>query len=106
MLHPQNPKDSEKVKDIMLGIRPGELGGYFGIKLGKEGLDTASNDIAAGIAALISEIYRGDEQLRVLYNHTLGQPVDPIEFSRGSNPRTSNSKSERNCWSTSWLKTP
>lgn len=78
LLTPEEPDFFERVKELR--GQAGELDGYFGIRLSKEGMDTASDKVAAGIAALISDIYHGDEQLRVLYNHTQEQPAEPIEI--------------------------
>ncbi|HEX5798281.1 MAG TPA: hypothetical protein VFX79_02900 [Candidatus Saccharimonadales bacterium] len=78
IITPQDSDFFEKTKAMRNG--PGELGGYFGIRLSGEGMDKASNKVAAGIAALISEMYHDDEQLRLLHNYTLDQPVEPIEI--------------------------
>lgn len=80
ILDPQDRQNVRKIEEMVSGIRPGHLGGYFGIKLGKEGMDMATDEVAAGIAALISEVYQGDERLRLLYNHTLPGPAEPIEI--------------------------
>ena len=78
ILTPEDQDFFEMTKEMRGG--PGELGGYFGIRLSREGMDQATDEVAAGIAALISDIYHGDERLRVLYNHTLEGAAEPIEI--------------------------
>ncbi len=78
ILTPEDPGFFEKTDAMRDG--PNELGGYFGINLSREGFSSASDHVAAGIAALISDIYQEDEQLRVLHNYTLEEPSDPIEI--------------------------
>lgn len=80
IITPEDPEFFEKTKHARNGAQLEELGGYFGIRLSQEGLDKATDKVAAGIAALISEVYAGDERLRVLYNHTLEGPPEPIEI--------------------------
>lgn len=80
ILTPEDPDFFAKAIHMRNGKIPGELGGYFGVRLSGEGMSRATNETAAGIAALISEIYAGDEQLRVLYNYTLEEPAEPIEI--------------------------
>ena len=80
LLLPDDP-DFFKIAEAMESrARPGKLGGYGGIRLEREGMSEASDQVAAGIAALISEVYQGDERLRLLYNHTLPQAAEPIEI--------------------------
>lgn len=74
LLLPDDPNFDEKTKRMRM------MGGYFGVRMSKEGMSSATDEVAAGIAVLIADIYHSDEQLRVLYNHTNGNPAEPIEI--------------------------
>lgn len=66
--------------DLLFGRYPGQISGYYGIRLtrsDKEGIDAEE---VALIAAMIAERYEGDETLRALYDYTTEEPVNPIEI--------------------------
>lgn len=73
-------KNGQEIDTITESGKPGEIAGYYGIRLYKDGVEGISPEDAAAIAAMIAERYEGDEALRTLNNYTADEPNEPIEI--------------------------
>lgn len=73
-------KNSAEIEQMEDSDIPGEIAGYFGIRLYREGVEEITPEDTAAIAAMIAERYEGDETLRTLHNYTNAGPNEPIEI--------------------------
>lgn len=75
-----DPWDDRSSDDLLFGRQPGQISGYYGIRLTRSETEGIDSEEVAMVAAMIAERYEGDETPRALYDYTSTEPAAPIEI--------------------------